>query len=99
MAYPNILGAFSGLCNERKLREVGELLQRLKIGVVACQESWEREGKADAVDGYRWFGKPRENQSSRIGEGGVGFLVRECLIDKVEFVSKVRYEESVCMKV
>ena len=25
-------------------------------------------------------------------EGGVGFLVRECLIDEVEFVSKVRYE-------
>ena len=45
------------------------------------------------------FGKPRENQSSRRGEGGVGFLVRECLIDEVEFVSKVRYEESVWMKV
>ena len=42
---------------------------------------------------------PRENQSSRRGEGGVGFLVRECLVDEVEFVSKVRYEESVWMKV
>ena len=42
---------FSGLCSERKQREVGELLQRLKIYVVACQESWEREGKAVAVDG------------------------------------------------
>ena len=33
------------------------------------------------------------------GEGGVGFLVREVLVDEVEFVSKVRYEESVWMKV
>ena len=87
------------LYSERKQREVGKVLQRLNIDVVAGQESWEREGKTIAVDGYRWFGKPRENQSSRRGEGGVGFLVRECLVDEVEFVSKVRYEESVGMKV
>ena len=30
------------------------------MDVVAGQESWEREGKTIAVDGYRWFGKPRE---------------------------------------
>ena len=35
----------------------------------------------------------------RRGEGGVGFLVRECLVDKVQFVSAVKYEESVWMKV
>ena len=35
----------SGLCSERKQREVGELLQRLKIDVVAGQESWEKRGK------------------------------------------------------
>ena len=33
------------------------------------------------------------------GEGGVGFLVRECVVDEVEFISQVRYEESVWMKV
>ena len=33
------------------------------------------------------------------GEGGVGFLVRECLVDDVEFITGVRYEESVWMKV
>ena len=45
------------------------------------------------------FGKLRENQSSLRGEEEVGFLVRECLVDEVEFVSNVRYEESVWMKV
>ena len=44
---------FSGLCSESKQREVGELLQRLKIDVVAGRESWEREGEAVAVDGNR----------------------------------------------
>ena len=63
--------------------------------VVAGQESWERDGSVVSVDGYKWFGKPRNNQKSLRGEGGVGFLVRECLVDEVEFISQVRYEESV----
>ena len=33
------------------------------------------------------------------GEGGVGFFVRECLVDEVEFITDVHYEESVWMKV
>ena len=33
------------------------------------------------------------------GEGGVGFLVRECLVSEVEFITAVAYEESVWMKV
>ena len=33
------------------------------------------------VDGYKWFGKPRIDQNSRRGEGGVGFLVRECIAE------------------
>ena len=64
--------------------------------VVAGQESWERDGSVVSVDGYS---KPRNNQKSLRGEGGVGFLVRECLVDEVEFISQVRYEESVWMKV
>ena len=35
-----------------------------------------------------WFGKPRDVQNSQRGEGGVGFLVRDCLVNEVEFVSK-----------
>ena len=39
-------------------------------------------------DGYKWFGRPRNNQTSLRGEGEVGFLVRESLVDEVEFVIK-----------
>ena len=56
-------------------------------------------GKNIVVDGYKWFGKPHKDQSNPRGEGGVGFLIRECLVDEVEFVSTVKYEESVWMKV
>ena len=90
---------FSGLCSERKQKEVAETLSRLNIDIVAGQESWEREGKNIVVDGYKWFRKPRKDQSNPRGEGGVGFLVRECLVDEVEFVNTVKYEESVWMKV
>ena len=27
------------------------------------------------VEDYKWFGKPRSNQNSHRGEGGVGFLL------------------------
>ena len=79
------LGIFSGLCSERKQqKEVAEIIGRLNIDIVAGQESWEREGKNI---GYKWFGKPCKDQTNPRGEGGVGFLVRECLVDEVEFVS------------
>ena len=41
--------------------------------MVAGQESWEEEDTKIAVEGYKWFGKPRGNQNSQRGEGGVGF--------------------------
>ena len=85
------------LCSERKQKEVGELLLKLNLDVVAGQESWEKEGKVIAVDGYTWFGKLRSDQKSQRGEGGVGFLVREYILGK--FITNARYEESVWMKV
>ena len=36
---------FSGLCSERKQKEVGELLLKPNLDVVVGQESWEKEGK------------------------------------------------------
>ena len=74
---------FAGLCSERKQKEVGQVLEKLNLDVVAGQESWERDGSVVSVDGYKWFGKPRNNQKSLRGEGGVGFLVRECLVDEL----------------
>ena len=51
------------------------------------------------VEGYKWFGKPRSKQNSPRWEGGVGFLVRKCLANEVEFINSAKYEESVWMKV
>ena len=79
--------------SERKQKEIGELLTKNSIDVVADQESWEREDTTIEVEGYKCFGKPRS------GEGGVGSLVRECLVSEVEFITSMEYEESVWMKV
>ena len=89
----------SGLCSERKQKEITDLLACNSIDIVAVQESWEKEDSKIDVDGYKWFGKPRTSQRSQRGEGGVGFLVRECLVSEVEFITTVSYEESVWMKV
>ena len=92
-------GNFSGLYSDRKQKEAGELLAKHNLDVVAGQESWEKEETRIEVEGYKWFGKPRSNQNSPTGEGGVGFLARECLENEVEFIKSVRYEERVWMKV
>ena len=42
------------------------------------------------VDGYKWFGKPRIDQNNLRGEV---FLVRECIVEEVEFIRDVGYEE------
>ena len=63
-----------GLCSERKQKEVGELLLKLNLDVVAGQESWEKEGKVIAVDGYTWFGKPRSDHAEESKGGGRGWL-------------------------
>ena len=46
----------------------------------------EREDTRAEVEGYKWFGKPHSNRN---GEGGVGFLVRECLVSEVEFITSM----------
>ena len=51
------------------------------------------------VEGYKWFGKPRIKQNSPRGDGGVGVLVRGCLVNEVEFINTMKYEESVWMKI
>ena len=58
---------FAGLCSERKQKEVGEVLNRVKVDIVAGQETWERMVN---VDGYKWLGKPRIVQNNLRGEVG-----------------------------
>ena len=86
----------SGLCSEHKQKEVSELLKVNNIDVVASQESWEKEDSRKSVDRYKWFGKPHDVQR---WEGGVAFLVRDCLVNEVELVGEVKYAEGVWMKV
>ena len=50
---------FSRLGSERKQREIGELLKKNSIDVVAGQESWEWDDTRIGVEGYKCFGKPR----------------------------------------
>ena len=77
---------FSGLCSDRKQKEIGELLVKHNLDVVVGQESWEKEETRIHVEGYKWFGKPRIKQNSPRGEGGVGFLVREYLVNEVNLL-------------
>ena len=58
----------SGLGSERKQKEIGEVLDKNCIDVVAGQESWEKEDTKIVVEGYKWFGKPHGNQNSQRGE-------------------------------
>ena len=46
---------FSGLGSECKQKEIGELLTKNNIDVVAGHESWEREDTIIEVEGYKWF--------------------------------------------
>ena len=55
---------FSGLCSDRKQKEIGELLAKHNSDVVAGQESWEKEETRIDIEGYKWFGKPCSNQNS-----------------------------------
>ena len=64
---------FSGLCSDRKQKEVGELLAKHNLYVVAGQESWEKGETRIHVEGYKWFGKPLIKQNSPIG-GGRGWV-------------------------
>ena len=81
---------FYGICSQRKQKEVAGVLVKNNIDVCAGQESWEKEDSKISVDGYKWFGKPRQGSSeSRRGKGGVGFLVKECLASGVELIKDV----------
>ena len=71
---------------KRTQKEVGEVLKINNFDVVAGQESWEKKGSRKNVDGYEWFGKPRDVQNSQRGKGGVRFLVRDCLVNEVDRV-------------
>ena len=55
---------FSGLCCDRKQKEIGELLAKHNLDVVVGHESWEKKETRIDVEGYKWFGKPHINQNN-----------------------------------
>ena len=46
---------FSGLCGDRKQKDVGELLAKHNLDV-AGHDSWEKEETRIEVEGYKWLG-------------------------------------------
>ena len=51
------------------------------------------------MPGYKWFGKPRESIKGKRGEGGVGFLVSEPLLDDVTIIKKVKCNETIWLRI
>ena len=90
---------FQGLCNERKALEIGEVLSKNYIDIVGGQESWELDNSKIYVPGYKWFGKPRKSIKGKRGEGGVGFLVSELLIDDVTIIKDVKCNETIWLRI
>ena len=80
---------FQGLCSGRKALEIGEVLSKNHINIVGGQESWELNNSKIYVPGYKWFGKPREGIKGKRGEGGVGFLAGDLLMEDVIIIINV----------
>ena len=62
---------FSGLCSDHKQKEIGELLAKHNLDVVAGQESWEKEETRIAVEGY--LGSLVSSKIVREGREGLFF--------------------------
>ena len=90
---------FQGLCSDRKALEIGEVLSKNHIDIIGGQESWELDSSKINVPGYKWFGRPRENVKGKRGEGGVGFLVSEPLLDDVTIIKNVKCTETIWLRI
>ena len=94
---------FQGLCSVRKALEVGEVLSKNHIDIIGGQECWELDTGSSKihVHGYMLFRKPtcRESIKGKRGEGGVGLLVREYLIDDVTTMKGVKSNASMWLRV
>ena len=67
-------------------------LAKHNLDVAAGQESWEKRKLEKMLKVTSGLGSlvSRIKQNSPRGEGGVGFLVRECLVNEVEFINTVK---------
>ena len=84
---------FQGLCSGRKALEIGEVLYKNHIDNIGGQESCELGNSKIYVPGFKWFGKPRESNKGKRGEGGVGFLLSEPLLDDITIIKNFKCNE------
>ena len=79
-----------GLTGARRQLEIGGVLRQNRQHIVAIQES--HEGGASHIDvpSYMWFGNPRVCRR----KSGVGFLVLNTLLPKVEVCTGATHPES-----
>eukprot|EP00271_Cylindrocystis_brebissonii_P003249 TRINITY_DN1401_c0_g1_i9.p1 TRINITY_DN1401_c0_g1~~TRINITY_DN1401_c0_g1_i9.p1 ORF type:complete len:1328 (-),score=159.78 TRINITY_DN1401_c0_g1_i9:667-4650(-) len=90
-----------------KRMEMGELAVRLKLDIVAIQETMETS-RCDSVEcprGFVWIGKARKEEATadasgpkKKASGGVGFLVRDTIVDQVRVLQGV-HEDSLWLRV
>ena len=59
---------FSGICSQRKQKEVAGVLKKNNVDICAGQESWEKEESKIYVDGYKWLGKVLRRVGGERGE-------------------------------
>ena len=90
---------FQGFCSDRKALQIGEVLSKNHIDILGGQESWELDNSKIYVPGYKWFGKPREGIKGKRGEGGVGFLVSELLMEDVTIIKNVKCNETIWLRI
>ena len=90
---------FQGLCSDRKALEVGEVLSKNHIDILGGQESWEVDSSEISVPGYKWVGRPRLGTKGKRGEGGVGFLVSEPLLDDATIIKNVKCSDTIWLKI
>ena len=64
---------FSGLSSDRNQKEVGELLAKHNLDVVAGQESWEMEETRIEVEGYKCLGSLVARKIVLEGKEGLAF--------------------------
>ena len=79
--------------------DIGEVLSQNHIDIVGGQESWELDNSKIYGPGYKWFGKPREGIKGKRGEGWVGFLVSELLMEHVTIIKNVKCNETIWLSI
>jgi hypothetical protein len=84
----------------RKLHEVVDIITSKRIDVLAVQESWESSKcMIPTIGQYTWLGKPRLGNENGDKHGGVGFLVRNTLVDLSQVITDTSLHDSIWLKI